>query len=247
MMSDAVSTPGAPRTWYFFGTLGFALLACLASILGGLLTIAVLGLAYHVPPTARYDELFDRADWEAAISLGIFLGQFAVIWLAIRLARRQFSEYLALKWPTREQLFLALLIMFGVLHLLGFIEPLVGEATDAGLIAEYKAAQADGPLLFFLYLVTGCIGAPIFEEFMVRGFLLRGWSESFLRPTGAIVLTSVLWACCHVQYDWFGVFEVFVSGLLLGYFRYRSGSTWLTVVMHSANNLYAYLLIGLTV
>jgi membrane protease YdiL (CAAX protease family) len=246
MMSDVVRAPGAPRTWLFFGTLGFALLACLAMILGGSLTIAALIAVHHVPPTVQYDKLFDRADWEAAVSLGVFLGELAVIGLAVRLARRQFCEYLALEWPTREQLVFALLIMFGVLHLLGFIEPLMGETTDAGLIAEYKAARADGPLPFFLYLVNGCIGAPLLEEFMFRGFLLRGWSESFLRPTGAIALTSVLWACCHVQYDWFGVFEIFVAGLVLGYFRYRTGSTMLAVVVHSANNFYSYLLVALT-
>jgi membrane protease YdiL (CAAX protease family) len=74
---------------------------------------------------------------------------------------------------------------------------------------------------------------------MVRGFLFRGWSASFLRPAGAIALTSMIWAATHTQYDWSGRSEIFVYGLLLGYGRYRSGSTYLTVVVHSAINLYA--------
>jgi membrane protease YdiL (CAAX protease family) len=32
---------------------------------------------------------------------------------------------------------------------------------------------------------------------------------------------------------------VFSIGLLLGYLRYRTGSTWLTVLLHGLNNLAA--------
>jgi membrane protease YdiL (CAAX protease family) len=84
------------------------------------------------------------------------------------------------------------------------------------------------------------------EEFAMRGFLFRGWSESFLRPAGAIVLTSVVWAAFHTQYDWYGKSEIFVTGVVLGYFRYRSGSTYLAVVVHSAINLSIMLLLGLS-
>ena len=31
----------------------------------------------------------------------------------------------------------------------------------------------------------------------------------------------------------------FTIGLLLGYLRYRTGSTWLTIVLHGINNLAA--------
>ena len=68
------------------------------------------------------------------------------------------------------------------------------------------------------------------EEFFARGFLYRGWSESFLGSTGAIVLSSLVWTALHLQYDWFFLGEVFSIGLLLGYIRYRSHSTWLTMV-----------------
>ncbi|MGJ4944581.1 CPBP family intramembrane glutamic endopeptidase [Bradyrhizobium sp. HKCCYLS1011] len=199
---------------------------------------------HHVPPTVQYEELLDQGYWQSAAMLGGFPCGLAVIWLAVRLARQQFSEYLALIWPERNELILALLVMFIVLNALGLTENLLHE-TDAGLVAEYRGASSGPPMQFFLYLVTGCLGAPIFEEFVFRGFLFRGWSVSFLRPAGAIVLSSALWAAGHIQYDWFGVFEIFVSGLVLGFFRYRSGSTMLAMVMHSANNLYALFSIGL--
>jgi membrane protease YdiL (CAAX protease family) len=60
-----------------------------------------------------------------------------------------------------------------------------------------------------------------------------------LRVPGAIVLSSLAWTALHLQYNWFFFFEIFTIGLLLGYLRYRSGSLWLTIVLHGLNNLAA--------
>ena len=56
------------------------------------------------------------------------------------------------------------------------------------------------------------------------------------RVPGAIFLSSLVWTSMHLQYSWFFFGEVFTIGLLLGYFRYRTGSTWLTIVLHGLNN-----------
>jgi len=88
-------------------------------------------------------------------------------------------------------------------------------------------------------VIAFCVSAPISEEFFARGFLYRGWSETFLRVPGAIVLSSAVWTSLHLQYDWFFFGEVFSIGLLLGYLRYRYQSTWLTVIVHGLNNLAA--------
>jgi uncharacterized protein len=83
------------------------------------------------------------------------------------------------------------------------------------------------------------VAAPMSEEFLARGFLYRGWSESSLRPVGAIILSSLAWTALHLQYDWFFFGEVFSIGLLFGYLRHRTGSTWVTIVLHGLNNLAA--------
>ncbi|CAL78237.1 putative protease (CAAX family); putative membrane protein [Bradyrhizobium sp. ORS 278] len=244
-MTDAVRVIKAPRTWYFFGTLGFTLLAALVSMLGGAVTLIALMIIFHVPFEAVSEQIITHAYWKMAVAIGSIPGELVVIWLAVRWARRSFSEYLALRWPTPQELVLALLVMFAAINTVGFIGQWIGQTLDAGVVAELGRARRDGPLAFFLFLVIGCIGAPLIEEFAVRGFMLRGWSESFLQPAGAIVLTSAFWAICHYQYNWFGILEIFILGLVLGYYRLRSGSTWLTVVAHSANNVYSYFVIGL--
>jgi len=50
-----------------------------------------------------------------------------------------------------------------------------------------------------------------------------------------------VWTALHLQYDWFFFGEEFSIGLLFGYLRYRSNSTWLTTVLHGLNNLAATL------
>jgi uncharacterized protein len=94
-------------------------------------------------------------------------------------------------------------------------------------------------------MIGGCIAVPIMEEFVIRGFMFRGWSQSFLGPVGAIIATSLVWAMIHPQYDWLGQFWIFVRGLILGHFRWRSNSTWLTVVVHSAINIVIFFSMGL--
>jgi membrane protease YdiL (CAAX protease family) len=114
----------------------------------------------------------------------------------------------------------------------------VGREVEPGFMGDVlKSARADGAL--WLLVIAFCVAAPITEEFFARGFLYRGWSESALGPVGAILLSSLVWTVLHLQYDWYFLGEVFSIGLWLGYLRYRSHSTWLTIFVHGLNNLAA--------
>ena len=74
---------------------------------------------------------------------------------------------------------------------------------------------------------------------MFRGFLFRGWVTSERRAILGILIISALFAAIHIQYDWFGILQVFFIGLLLGLVRWRSASTTLTILMHVFANLWA--------
>ena len=90
-------------------------------------------------------------------------------------------------------------------------------------------------MLFFLAVVV----APISEEVAFRGFLFRGLSASWLGVSGTIVRNSAAWAAMHVQYDWLTLSQIFLIGLLLGWIRWASGSTLLTIRLHMLANLAA--------
>ncbi|MGH7972985.1 MAG: lysostaphin resistance A-like protein [Limisphaerales bacterium] len=91
------------------------------------------------------------------------------------------------------------------------------------------------PLLWLALLIA----APVTEETLFRGFLFVGILNSRLGPLGAILITSLIWALIHVQYDAYGVFTVFVTGLLLGLVRLATGSLYATVFLHFLMNLIA--------
>ena len=230
-------SPPPLRTWDFTETAFVSLIAygvfVLTSGYAWAVVLAVFGGANTSSP-AQFQAL--GAGYIVASPLTI-----AVVYVAIHMARRDFSEYLALNWPTSGELLRALAIT----AILLLVEVLALYAVGTTEISPdpYMGAKGSGGLLIFL--IAGCIAVPVMEEFVVRGFIFRGWSQSFLGPVGAIVLSSVLWALIHTQYDWFGRFWIFVTGLLLGHFRWRSNSTWLTVMAHSAINIVILFAMGL--
>ena len=123
---------------------------------------------------------------------------------------------------------------------------LIGEAiqeksADAFTTGVFKTAS-NVPMLF----VAVALLAPLFEELFFRGFLYKGLSEGKLGPVGAIVLTSLMWAVIHVQYDWFPILMIFMMGIVLGYARYKTGSIWVPIVLHALNNFASLLLVAFT-
>jgi membrane protease YdiL (CAAX protease family) len=175
------------------------------------------------------------------ISLSVVMGLPAVLaalWVAIRVSRTPFTEYLALRWTSWSNLAIGVAGLFVLVMGWDLLSRATGREVQPGFMGEVlKSAQADGAL--WLLVLAFCVAAPMSEEFFARGFLYRGWSESLLRVPGAIILSSLAWTALHLQYDWFFFGEVFSIGLLLGYLRYHSNSTWLTVVVHGLNNLAA--------
>ena len=224
----------APKTWDFMETTFVALVAYAVFSLTGWLTLVVL-VATHdgaVPSPAQL-QVMPRG-WDSAASILGCASAIVVLWIAVGMARREFSEYLALNWPTRDEVMAALMIT--IILWLGEIVFRSPTAPSASLHLPFSGI---GELL--ILFVATCVAAPIMEEFTFRGFMFRGWSESFLGPIATIVLTAAIWAAIHAQYDWWGRCWIFVSGIALGHFRWRSNSTWLAVIVHSGMNFFLFL------
>ena len=72
---------------------------------------------------------------------------------------------------------------------------------------------------------------------MFRGFMYRGLAASRVGVAGAILIPSAIWAAMHVQYEVFFIAQIFIGGLVFGILRWKSGSTWLTILLHAIVNL----------
>jgi uncharacterized protein len=233
--------PRPPRTWKFVGTSLWGLLIFVALFAGQMLVVGYFVLSRGA--SADLGLVKAVLGSGIAISMSVITGfpaVLAALWLATRMARMPFADYLALRWTTWSHLLLGIVALIVLIAGWDLLSRAVGREIAPGFMVDVlKSARADGAL--WLLVLAFCVVAPATEEFFVRGFLYRGWSESFLRPGGAILLSSLVWTAMHLQYDLFFLGEVFSIGLLLGYFRYRGNSTWLTVVMHGINNLAATL------
>ena len=97
---------------------------------------------------------------------------------------------------------------------------------------------AGHPVLLWLTLV---IAAPVVEEFVFRGFLFAGLVRSPLGVAGTALVTSLIWAMLHVQYDATIITMIFVVGLLLTAARQVTGSIIPCLAMHAAMNAAAML------
>jgi membrane protease YdiL (CAAX protease family) len=230
-------SPRPLRTWDFMETTFVALIAYGVFIFASEFFFNIISDVYDGRKTLSPAQLQTWAVQQGLESAALILASLpaiAVLCIAIRMARREFAEYLALNWPNPGELGRALAIMAIVL----MVESLVVAGTKNAPVDPYLRAAGASALL--IYLISACIVSPMMEEFLVRGFMFRGWSQSFLGPIGAILLTSVVWTMVHTQRDWFARFCIFITGVLLGYFRWRSNSTWLAVMVHSAINIFVF-------
>ena len=94
----------------------------------------------------------------------------------------------------------------------------------------------------YLLIISAVIAAPIMEEIVFRGFLYRGLSATRLGVVGTILITSVVWALIHIEKSPAAMFDTAVHGVIWGWLRWYTGSTWVTIGAHTANNAIAVLL-----
>jgi membrane protease YdiL (CAAX protease family) len=222
---------GEKRPWGRLATFGLGLAAMLIGQFGALII-----LIWRDPATVADLAKFD-SDGVAIALLIIISTPIQVALLALFAQRRGgATNYLGLTLPRRSE------VVFGIAVIAAFI--VVGDAlswlSGRAIITPfqsdiYRTANAAGwlPLLLLAVVVVG----PIGEETLFRGFLFRGWLRSPRDAWPVIIVTALLWSIIHVQYDWFIISQIFVSGLMLGWLRWVTGSTILTILLHILVNL----------
>lgn len=82
--------------------------------------------------------------------------------------------------------------------------------------------------IFLLVIV-----APLTEELLFRGIILRGLLGR-CRAASAVLLSAALFALIHLN-PW-QLLSAFLIGVILGWVYLRTGSVWLCVLGHAVNN-----------
>ena len=99
------------------------------------------------------------------------------------------------------------------------------------LFTEIMKQMTGGPLWSSFLVVA--IFAPIFEEWLCRGMVLRGLLTK-MKPGWAIVVSALFFAVIHAN-PWQAL-NAFLIGLVMGYVYYKTGSLVLTMIIHFVNN-----------
>jgi membrane protease YdiL (CAAX protease family) len=224
-VADAIKPWGRVST---FGLAVFALLAGQMTALLALIWWYGQGLG-HLPNFSGDGAAITLI---IAVSTPVEVGLLA---LFARCAGVSAADYLGLIWPRRGEVVFGVTAMVVMIVAGNVLSWLLGRNLVTPFQLDiYKTASAGGWLLWLWLAIV--VATPLGEEILFRGFLFRGWLRSPRDAWAVIVITSLLWALIHVQYDWYTIGQIFVFGLLLGWLRWATGSTILTILLHALIN-----------
>jgi membrane protease YdiL (CAAX protease family) len=235
------ATPGAaPAPWGLLGTIAWGAAGICAWFIVQFAVIVGF-IAWHntvEPGSADLGKMANDGFLLAFVTITAAPAWIGVSAFAARLRGWSARDYLALIPPRRGEAVVGIVCLAALLIGFDVFTYLIGrDVVPSFMVDAYKSARSGNSLVLFFIAVV--IVAPISEEIAFRGFLFRGLSASWLGVSGTLIATSAAWAAMHVQYDAFTLAQIFLIGLLLGWIRWASGSTLLTIALHMLANLTA--------
>jgi membrane protease YdiL (CAAX protease family) len=239
--SHRIAAPSPCEPWGFWATTGFGLTAVAAwfavQMLAAVIVLAFLGAGSDAS-NFEIQTLAAHALTIAVVTIVSMPAPIAIVAFGARRAGCSVVDYLALYWPRRADLIVGILIIAVLLPLGDLTSWLSGrDLVPPAVVDAYRTARSSGTLV--LLAVALIVAAPLMEELLFRGFLFPGYARSRIGPWASIIVTSAVWAVMHVQYEAFYLVQIFVLGCVLGWLRWSSGSTLLTIILHALVNTVA--------
>lgn len=206
----------------FFLSLGIFMLFAFAAGFGAFLYMTLTGQTDSEPIEGLLVSI------GSLVAVPVCLG--ALVWL-VRKRGASPADYFALRpFPARQLMFWIPLVG-ALLVASAAVNVLLGRPALPEIIYDIYGTAVFLPLLWLAVIVL----APVFEEILFRGFMFHGLAIS-RSPMVAIVVSSLMWAVVHLQYDWIDMSKIFAFGLVLGAARVQTGTVWVPVIMHAVWN-----------
>ena len=139
---------------------------------------------------------------------------------------RPFSSYISTSGKWNFKLYLKALVIPLVLFI-------IFSAITAAITGPEGTFKLSLPYLIviFVFLPLQCIA----EEFAFRGLVMQTFGSWFKIPIVAIILQSVIFTIAH-GYNTLGLIEIFISGLIFGFFTWKTNGLEVSSALHTANN-----------
>ena len=203
------------------------------ALFGGQIVAGIIGLVGLISPALK--------GFIFVLSFATSFGVSALIIMAFK--RLKYRDILALlKSSKKIQFFLFATILYLVsLPFVEFLAELI--PTDTPILKDlyefYKKSLDivfENPVAAFIAV---SILAPLLEELVFRGLLLRGLLNNKVNPWFAIVLVALLFGAAHLN-PWQFVGAGFL-GIILGFVYWRTKDLWICIYLHFLNNTISFI------
>ena len=141
---------------------------------------------------------------------------------------RPFSSYSSSRGGWNFKLYLKALIIPLVLYL-------IYQGIDT-LINGGGNGTFQFSIVFLFVIIIAIPIQSIAEEYLFRGILMQTLGSWFKIPVLAIVIQAVIFALVH-GYNSFGFLETMTTGLIYGFFAWKTNGIEVSSAFHTANNM----------
>ena len=124
-------------------------------------------------------------------------------------------------------------------YIVSYANDLVFNPPDQDIVDAFPPSAAG----IALFAVVAVVMAPLFEELYFRGFVFKGFANSWGWVWGAVV-SGAVFSLAHLQLTLF--VPLFVLGFALAWVYQRTGSLWTSIAMHAIFNGLAVIAWALT-
>ncbi len=227
------------KIWGFWGTLLWGVVIGVFLFLGQIIPLLiymkVTGEVISVENLILFSQKVERDAY--LLSVSVIGSAFIVVPLVFGIAKLKRGSVLKEYFDLRGYSWRTFWRWMGVLVVLLIVEGVALEAMGVKQTPNFML-NIEYPNTFSIYLLLFSVMfiAPLIEEVVFRGFLLKGFSKTFMGAEGAVALTSLLWAVMHLQYEFAYVAVIFMIGLVFGYARIKTQSLFVPMTMHMVMN-----------
>jgi uncharacterized protein len=194
--------------------------------------------------------IFELIAWAAVTDAGIFsdisdmdVSAFITVVgngaLFVALMAYKRIDYRSLFHPSRSSVASTLITVSAPILMMVPGLVLLAGAVNSVVVALFPMSEADGARFIEMMdagavaLISGCVLAPVLEEMLFRGIMLRSFLRRYSR-TKAILLSSLLFGAAHMNV--YQLATAFAIGIVAGWLYERCRSLWPCILLHAAYN-----------
>ena len=142
---------------------------------------------------------------------------------------RPFSSYVSTRGGWNYKLYLKAFII-------PFILTVIYSAMEIAILGKDPNAAYHFSALLLIATIILVPLQCIAEEYVFRGLFMQTFGAWFRIPLAAIILQSIAFTVIH-GYNSIGLIAIFVSGIIYGFFAWKTNGIEVSSAMHTANNL----------